>query len=286
MTPGEGGLARWARAARLFRPRRAPTGGRPSGGWKEKMTAMSKKKTHPGDAGAHGGDSVEAGAPGSDAASPDRDARDPNATATVDDQGRRRPDDADPAGPAGADGGATDSAGADGTDADDDGVEAALARLEADLATVQDEKLRLLAEFQNHRRRVEKQLGDARADGMAALVSGLLPALHGIERALEAARGVDGAGAVVEGLELVLRDVGRALEQRGLSEVSPRGEAFDAELMEAVGQIPSPDVPEGHVAEVLQKGIRLGDRLIEPARVLVSMGAPADDAGPGPGTED
>jgi len=248
------------------------------------MTAMSKKKTHPGDAGAHGADSVEAGAPGSDPASPDGDAGDPKATATSDHAGRA--DGSHPADPDPARGDAAGPGEAGGVTDDDGGVEAALARLEADLATVQDEKLRLLAEFQNHRRRVEKQLGDARADGMAALVSGLLSPLHGIERALEAARAVEGAGAVVEGLELVLRDVGRALEQRGLTEVSPRGEAFDAELMEAVGQIPSPDVPEGHVAEVLQKGIRLGDRLIEPARVLVSMGAPADDAGAGPATED
>jgi molecular chaperone GrpE len=163
---------------------------------------------------------------------------------------------------------------------------AEIIRLEGAVAEVQDEKLRLLAEFQNHRRRAERQLQDARQDGMAQLVGALLSPLHNLERALEAARGVEGGEAVVEGLELVLRDVGRALAQRGITEVAPRGQAFDAETMEAVGQIPSPEVPEGHVAEVLQKGMRLGDRLIEPARVLVSMGAPAGDAGADVATED
>jgi len=155
-----------------------------------------------------------------------------------------------------------------------------LARVEAELEVARAEKLRLLAEFRNFRQRMERDRARIRNDAAAAFFGGLLPIVHDLERAREAAT-QDGAGAsIAEGIDLVLRRFRDFMQREGLVEVDPIGESFDENTMEAMGMVPSDEHAEGCVAQVFQRGLLLGERLIEPARVLVSTGpAPtADDA--------
>lgn len=150
---------------------------------------------------------------------------------------------------------------------------------EEKIAVLQDEKLRLLAEFQNYRRRAERDRFLARQDGVADLVRRILPCLSDLSRAIEAARSDKSHEALVGGLLLVQKGFSDALTSFGVSEIDPTGLPFDAEHMEGVGQMPSNDIPAGSVALVVQKGYRFDDRLIRPAQVLLSSG-PAPGGSP------
>jgi molecular chaperone GrpE len=122
---------------------------------------------------------------------------------------------------------------------------------------------------------------------MADLVRAILPCLQDLSRAIESARTEASGGALVNGLELVKRGFADALAAVGVSEIDPIGQPFDAERMEAIGQAPSEEVPEGHVVLVVQRGFQFDDRLIRPAQVLLSAGrATPGDAPPADPPED
>ena len=131
---------------------------------------------------------------------------------------------------------------------------------------------RLKAEFDNFRKRVARDQGDLVARASERLVKQLLPVLDDLERALEAAAAHEEA-QLEEGVRLVHRALADALAREGLVEVETEG-AFDPHTQEALLSQPS-EADEGTVIQVLQKGYRLGDRVLRPARVVVSAGAPA-----------
>jgi len=131
---------------------------------------------------------------------------------------------------------------------------------------------RLKAEFENYKKRVAREHGDVVARAGERLVKQLLPVLDDLERALEAA-GQHEEAKLEEGVRLVHRALADALAKEGLVEVSTEG-AFDPHTQEALLAQPS-DADEGTVIQVLQKGYRLGDRVLRPARVVVSAGRPA-----------
>lgn len=153
--------------------------------------------------------------------------------------------------------------------------------LREELEEVQAEKLRLLAEFRNFRQRMERERLRIRTDAACGFFSGLLPIVHDLERARDAVWGGEGeagGASIGEGIDLVLKRLADFMRREGVVEVDPIGEPFHEGTMEAMGMIPSETHAEGRVAQVFQKGLLLGERLIEPARVLVSSG-PATDAG-------
>jgi molecular chaperone GrpE len=129
---------------------------------------------------------------------------------------------------------------------------------------------RLKAEFDNYRKRVQREQGELIARASERLVKQLLPVVDDLERALEAA-GAHEEAKLEEGVRLVHRALADALAKEGLVEVSTDG-AFDPHTQEALLSQPS-EAPEGDVIQVLQKGYRLGDRVLRPARVVVSAGA-------------
>src|SRR5207244_373608 len=106
------------------------------------------------------------------------------------------------------------------------------------------------------------------------LVKELLPVLDDLERALDAGREHEEA-RLIEGVELVQRSLAQILEREGVAEIETNGR-FDPHVHEALLAQPS-DEEEGTVIEVLQKGYRLGDRVVRPARVVVA-GPPVHDA--------
>jgi len=128
---------------------------------------------------------------------------------------------------------------------------------------------RVAADFENYRKRVARDQEGLVARAHERLVKELLPVLDDLERALEAAAQHEEA-KLEEGVRLVHRELVEALAREGLVEVETDGQ-FDPHVHEALVSQPSEE-EDGSVIEVLQKGYRLGDRVLRPARVVVSQG--------------
>jgi molecular chaperone GrpE len=128
---------------------------------------------------------------------------------------------------------------------------------------------RLKAEFDNYRKRVARDQQELAARAHERLVSQLVPVLDDLERALEAASEHEEA-KLEEGVRLVHRSLADALGREGLAEIATDGK-FDPHTQEALLAQPS-EAEEGTVIQVLQKGYTLGDRVLRPARVIVSAG--------------
>ena len=155
-------------------------------------------------------------------------------------------------------------------------VERALAELEERIALLEREKEELIddlkrvaADFDNYRKRALRDQEALVARAHERLVKELLPVLDDLERALEAAEEHEEA-KLEEGVRLVQRELRSTLAKEGLVEIATDGE-FDPHVHEALLTQPS-DVDEGAIVEVIQKGYRLGDRVLRPARVVVSQG--------------
>jgi molecular chaperone GrpE len=129
---------------------------------------------------------------------------------------------------------------------------------------------RLKAEFDNYRKRVARDQQELAARAHERLVKELVPILDDLERALEAVAQHQEA-QLEEGVRLVHRSLGDLLAREGLTEVDTAGK-FDPHTQEALLSQPS-DEEEGSVIQVLQKGYKLGDRVLRPARVVISQGA-------------
>jgi len=134
---------------------------------------------------------------------------------------------------------------------------------------------RLKAEFDNYRKRVAREQSEFAARAAERLVKQLVPLLDDLERALDAASD-HGEAALGDGVRLVHRALADVLAREGLREVATDG-PFDPHTQEALLGQPS-EAPEGTVIQVLQKGYALGDRIVRPARVVVSQGLPPSPA--------
>ena len=146
-----------------------------------------------------------------------------------------------------------------------------------------DKYLRAVADLDNYRKRVGREKEELARFTSERVVAALLPALDNLERAIEAAQ-AHGAenSSLLEGLTQVYNQFRRTLMEFGLQEViAGAGQPFDPNLHEAVSQVESAEHAEGHVIEQLQRGYKLADRLLRPARVVVSKGSP-DPAGSDP----
>ena len=144
-----------------------------------------------------------------------------------------------------------------------------------------DKFLRSVAEFDNYRKRVTREKEELARYTSEKVVAALLPALDNLERAINAAQqhGSEDS-ALLEGITQVYNQFRRSLTEFGLQEVvANAGHPFDPNLHEAVSHVESGEQPEGHVVEQLQRGYKLAERLLRPARVVVSKGAPQEKSG-------
>jgi molecular chaperone GrpE len=148
-------------------------------------------------------------------------------------------------------------------------LEERLAEVEKERDEHLDDLKRVAAEFENYRKRVARDQANLAARAHERLVKELLPVLDDLERALEAASEHEEA-KLEEGVRLVQRELKKALGKEGLVEIETNG-TFDPHVHEALLSQPS-EQDEGAILEVLQKGYRLGDRVLRPARVVVSQG--------------
>jgi len=131
-----------------------------------------------------------------------------------------------------------------------------------------DSYLRLAADFDNYRKRVAREQVEWTSRANERLLNELLPVLDDLERALEAAAEHEEA-KLEEGVRLVHRSLLGLVERHGLSEIETEG-AFDPHVHEALLAQPGEGADEGAVLQVLQKGYRLGDKVLRPARVIVA----------------
>ena len=138
---------------------------------------------------------------------------------------------------------------------------------------------RTKADFENYRKRAMREAAAAQDRGVARLALELLPAVDNLDRALEVAEaagpeageGADNGGSpLVSGIKLVHADVIAALARVGIEPFSPKGEPFDPQHHEAIAQQPVDGAESGTVVEVYQRGYRLGETVLRPARVVVA----------------
>jgi molecular chaperone GrpE len=147
-----------------------------------------------------------------------------------------------------------------------------LETLRAERDEAQDRLLRLQAEFDNYRKRLERERRDLHEHFTAEILTDFLPVIDDMERAIEAAR-VSADPAVAshrQGLELILKQLLELLERRGVAPIAALGADFDPNFHQAVGQDVSAVHREGEVTEDMRRGYRIGDRLLRPSMVKVA----------------
>ncbi|NLY28578.1 MAG: nucleotide exchange factor GrpE [Alcaligenaceae bacterium] len=148
-----------------------------------------------------------------------------------------------------------------------------LSESQAQVAQYHEELLRARAEVENVRRRAQDEVAKARKFGTESFAESLIP----VRDSLEAALGLteQTAQAWKEGVEATLRQLNNAFERNHMKEVAPApGDKFDPHVHQAISSVPS-DQPEGTVAQTLQKGYTISDRVLRPALVMVSAGPAA-----------
>ena len=154
---------------------------------------------------------------------------------------------------------------------------ARIAELEEEIASLKDQFLRAMAEAENVRKRSERQLAEAHKYGVANFARAVLTIADDLSRALAAVpedqRQGDGLlQTLLGGVEAVERELVKALETHHIERIDPAGEPFDPNFHEAMFEVPNSEFPSGTVAQVIQPGYRLHDRLLRPARVGVAKG--------------
>jgi molecular chaperone GrpE len=130
---------------------------------------------------------------------------------------------------------------------------------------------RTRADFENYRKRAAREAAAAQERGVVKLARELLPAVDNLDRAVAAAESANnGDNELASGIKLVHAELVAALNRAGVELYSPKGEQFNPERHEAVAQQPVDGAEPGTIVEVYQRGCRLGDSVIRPARVLVA----------------
>jgi molecular chaperone GrpE len=155
--------------------------------------------------------------------------------------------------------------------------------LRAQLQTAEqkrDEYLELVkqgrAEFENYQKRAQRDLATERRFAQMPLAGDLLAALDNLERAIAAANKGGEKGSLTQGVAMVHGQLLDALRRHGVTRMDAQGKPFDPNLHQAVAQQPSPDHPPQTVLQVLEPGYMIHERVLRPARVLVST-APSED---------
>lgn len=150
----------------------------------------------------------------------------------------------------------------------------AVAQAQAEVAEWKDKYMRLHAEWDTYRRRTNEQRAAEKLRATEKLVTDLLPVLDDFERTIDYANS-NGESGLLGGVEAVQAKLMSTLEKDGVQIINPVGEAFDALECQAVATVDDPSVPDESVAQVYQKGYRMGDKVLRPAMVTVTTGGPA-----------
>jgi molecular chaperone GrpE len=153
----------------------------------------------------------------------------------------------------------------------DTGSDDAMAGLQADLDRFRDLALRSQADFENYKKRAAREKEDAIKYANSSLLERLVSILDNFELGLAAAKTESERSPIYSGMVLVQKQLNDLIEENGLQAIEAEGKKFDPNLHEAIGHEPS-DSPEGTVIRQARRGYRFKDRLLRPARVVVSSG--------------
>jgi molecular chaperone GrpE len=149
-----------------------------------------------------------------------------------------------------------------------------LTKRDEEIKQLQDRILRMAAEMENTRKRLEREKADSISFANEGLMRGLLPVIDNMERALQHGENDPNCRSLLEGVTMTLKSFGDVLGKYGCVPFDSVGKAFDPNYHEAVMQQESSEHPEKTVLQELQRGYTLHDRLLRPAMVIVSKASP------------
>jgi molecular chaperone GrpE len=159
-------------------------------------------------------------------------------------------------------------------------IAALVETLSKESADYKDRLLRTLADMENLRRRTEREVADSRVYGISNFARDIIAVADNMDRALgaldqELRETADASTkALLDGVELTERELVKVLEKHGVKKFEPLGERFDPNLHQAMFELPDPAKPAGTVAQVVQPGYMIGERILRPALVAVTKGGP------------
>src|SRR5688572_26264609 len=154
------------------------------------------------------------------------------------------------------------------TGSEDPKIQIELKKAQEDLSESKDKYLRLYSEFENFRRRTAKEKLELIQTASEQIVKAMLPVIDDFERAEKAFQGSE--SKEMEGFLLIYNKFKKILEQTGVKKMEAKGVAFDADLHEAITQLPAPDDSQkGKVLEVVENGYLLGEKVVRHAKVVV-----------------
>ncbi|MBO5821466.1 MAG: nucleotide exchange factor GrpE [Lentisphaeria bacterium] len=151
-------------------------------------------------------------------------------------------------------------------------------KLKAELAELQTKYLYLQAEYQNFRKRSVRDIADARSYTIASTLVPFLSVVDYLGMAQSAVEQSDNLEALKQGMNMIIGEFDKALDELGVKRMKTAGEKFDPALHDAVSYENSADIPEGMIIREWSGGFMLGDKLLRPARVLVSSGSAPEEA--------
>ena len=149
-------------------------------------------------------------------------------------------------------------------------------KLEKENGSLSERLLRTLAEFDNYRKRVAREKDDLLKYGAEKMALDMLPVADNFERALDQAKNAADAAAVLQGIEMIFKQFMATLEKFNIKSFNSIGETFDPEKHEAMARQDNQQYAENTVVAEFQKGYYLNDKLLRPARVVVSQGPGSD----------
>lgn len=156
---------------------------------------------------------------------------------------------------------------------EEDADSEAVAKAKAEAADWQDKYMRLHAEWDTYRRRMTEQRAEEKLRATEKLVEGLLPVIDDFERTISYATD-NGEAGLLDGVKAVMNKLVGVLEKDGVQVISPEGQPFDALECQAVATVDDPSAFDETVAQVYQKGYRMGKKVLRPAMVTVTTGGP------------
>ena len=157
-----------------------------------------------------------------------------------------------------------------------------VATLEAEKAELKDRMLRIAAEFENYKKRTRKEMSEHEAKARESVLREFLEIADNLERAISSWKEGEqkDVKSVQDGVDLVLRLFKSKLERHSVTAIEAKGQPFDPRVHDAISQAPSAEVPPGTVLHELQKGYRVGARLLRPAMVVVAKAPPTSPSEP------
>ena len=148
------------------------------------------------------------------------------------------------------------------------------AALQVEVTELQERLLRSQAEMENFRRRTQKESQDAARYQSVPLIRDLLPFMDNLQRAIDAAEQTGDTQKLIEGIKMVSVQLEQVLNSHNAEKIDPAGQSFDPNEHEALSQVPSPDHEPMTVIQVVEAGYRIHERIVRPAKVIVSCAPP------------